>query len=602
MTSFGAVPYPPGHEEDEPLYGYLGRVYAHNFACPSRQFLQLIFGPNKAVCSADLPSNLIEMLRRWPEVSPFPDVQGLIEKTTHYPYHRLFLTRERWDQLMERAALGPGGSLKVWLGLAAHRFPASATFRSCIECDRQSWDSRGVLHWHRAHMLPGVLICPIHRAPLVAHYLQSGDTARNPVRLPPLPGTPVRVDRGNLDALTRFALTSSEALWSSSACGLTGESCTRIYQARLAELRISSPSGRIDWRQLTDLILAQCNGFRGWGVGPRITELSGNALCWLYELFRDRGRACHPLTHIILINSLFGSIADYAQATADFINSGGSAEVRPESEPDMHPDVPANPTLLDCRISCRSAAAQLGVSVTTVVKRRRVAGLPVASRRKALTNGRIEEVKEMLSSGLPAAQVATVSKLSLCTVYRIRAEMQGFRDCGKQQIDAQVLATYRSRWLRTALLGLSVRQRRVLDGASYAWLYRHDRQWLMDGPGRSAAVARASRPRIDWTQRDKAYAKRIAAVSAEQRSRSWRSRVSKTSLLRAAGPETSIRTNLYRLPLTRGTLEDCSESIGDFQRMRLRHAENVLESADLHIAAWRVLKASGLRQLPRTRC
>lgn len=600
MTSSRAVPYTPNHEEDEPLYGYLGRVYAHNFACPTLQFLHLIFGLHKAVSSADLPSNLVEMLRRWPEVSPFPDIQDLIEKTTHYPYHRLFLTNERWGQLMERAVSGPGGSLKIWLGLVAQRFAATATFRSCIECDRLSWDSRGVLHWHRAHMLPGVLICPIHRTPLIAHHVQSHDTARNPVRLPPLPGTPLRVSRENFDALARFASASSAALWTSSARSLTGDYCARTYLARLRDLGISSPSGSVDLDQLSKLVLADNNGFRGWEIGPRITHLSGNALCWLYELFRDRGRACHPLTHIILINSLFGSIDAYAQAARDLISREDSAERHAELEPSAHLDVLANPILLDRSLNCRSAAAHLGISVTTVVKRRRIAGVPVVSRRKVLTSVRLGAVKEMLSSGLPPAQVSSITKLALCTVYRIRAEMRGPRSREERQIDERLLAAYRSRWLNTALSGRSVRQRRVLDGASYAWLYRNDRQWLTEGSGHCAPVFKVARPRIDWNRRDQAYSKRITATSADLRGRSSRGRVSRTLLLRAAGPESSIRSNLQRLPLTRRALEACAESVSEFQRMRYSQAMASLANLDEPLMAWRLLKLAGLRRLPST--
>lgn len=595
MASMGALPYTPSHLEDEALYCYLGRVDAYNCAGSSRRFLRSVFGDSKAISSADLPSNLAAMLERWPEISPYPTIAEVVERTTQYPYHRPFMPAERWRELVVRATHGHGPSLKTWLGLVAQRFSATASFRSCVECDRLAWDDQGVLYWHRAHLLPGVLVCPVHRTPLLQHLVQSEDSARSALRLPPMTGTPIVVDRRSMASLTTFAMSSFEAL-TSKDLSLTGDLCIGTYLARLKEMGLCNPTGRPKWQRISSLLLAANDSFRGWAVGDRITDRTGPVLSWLYALLQRPERLAHPLTHIVLIDFLFGSFAAYAAA----------AKARSASAPDSlasstsEDDTAAASAISNCDVSCRAAAMELGLSVSTVVKRRRVLGLPIAERRKSLTPDRLSHVQQRLSAGAPAAQVAKEARLSLSSVYRIRACMVFSLPQEEGVSGAKVVHGYRRRWLNTGLLSASVRQRRVLDGAPYAWLYRHDRDWLIAGPGHAPASTTGKKrlSRIDWDKRDVNYARRIEATSSGQRDRAPRRRLSISALMRAAAPQTSLRAQLYRLPRSREALQANAESVTAFQCLRYARAATSLAAADGSFPQWKALKLAGLRRPP----
>lgn len=597
MATRGPPPFTPLHQKDETLYSYLGRVNAYNcWAGSSRSFVYDVFGNMKVVSSADLPSKLASMLERWPEVSPYPTLDEIMAKATQYPYHRPFIPAERWKELVRRATYGPGSSLKTWLGLVAHRFSASATFRSCVECDRLSWETEGVIYWHRAHMLPSVVICPIHHTPLVNYFVQSEDSARSALHLPPLAGTPVIVARSSFTSLTQFSVTSCDALWSEDP-ELTGDLCIATYRVKLEELGLCRASGRVRWAELSSLILDANDGFRGWAIGERISDRTGPVLGWLYGLLGGRDRLSHPLTHIVLINLLFGSFAAYAMA-AKAPQEESLIDVAPEPT-DAAPA--ARCDITDCAVSCRAAALELGASVTTVVKQRRALGLAISERRKTLTPERLDAVRQRLSTGASAAQVAEESHVSLSSVYRIRFEM-GLRPPPFATMPSNAVAVYRKRWVSTGVIATSVKQRRVLDGAAYAWLYRHDRKWLTMGPGRSTrqATRKVRRPRIDWVKRDENYARRIAAaaVAADHRARSSRRRLSTSALLRAAGPQSSIRAHLYRLPRSREALRAHSESVESFQKLRYESARASLIDSNGFFPQWKALKMAGLREPP----
>jgi hypothetical protein len=535
------------------------------------------------------------MLKRWPEISPYPSIAEIVEKATQYPYHRPFMPAERWRELIVRATHGPGPSLKTWLGMVAQRFSATASFRSCVACDRLSWDDEGVLYWHRAHLLPGVLVCPIHRTPLIQHLVQSEDGARSALRLPPMAGTPIVVARQSMASLTSFAVSSFEALKSKDP-SLTGELCTGTYLARLKEMGLCRPTGRPKWQEISSLLLEANDRFRAWAVGDRITSRSGPVLRWLYPLFQRPGRLAHPVTHIVLIDCLFGSFTAYAAAAK--ARRASAADSLAASTPDD--DTASASAILNCDVSCRAAAMELGLSVTTVVKRRRALGLPIAERRKSLTLDRLAYVHQRLSAGVVAAQVAKEAQLSLSSVYRIRACMVLSLQQRAGVPSFEVVRSYRRRWIAVGLVAASVRQRRVLDGAAYAWLYRHDRNWLIAGSGQAPALTtRRRRPsRIDWEKRDENYARRIKATSSAQRARSPRRRLSISTLMRAAAPQTSLRTQLYRLPRSREALQANAESVTAFQRLRYARAAASLATADGSFPQWKALKLAGLHRPP----
>ncbi|MDM0081694.1 TnsD family Tn7-like transposition protein [Variovorax sp. J31P179] len=595
MNSPNPLPYATQHMDDETLYGYLGRVNAYNCAGSSGRFLRAIFGDSKAVSSADLPSRLIAMLERWPEVSPYPSVAEVIENATQYPYHRPFIPTERWNELVRRATDGPGSSLKTWLGLVAQRFSATTTFRSCVECDRLSWDAEGVLYWHRSHLLPGVVICPVHHTPLVEHFIQSKDSARSALRLPPLSGSPVVIARSALGPLTNFAVTSYDVLRSSSEP--MGDQCTPTYLAKLRDMGLCNGAGRIRWPELSSLVVEANRGFHTWALGGRITERTGTVLRWIYALLRGRPeKLSHPATHIVLINLLFGSFDAY-QAAAGVV--AAEAVDDPPRRP-LGPGPVARLDSGDCNVSCRKAATALGVSVTTVVKRRRALGLPIAERRKTLTPDRIAFVRRQLGSGALPAIVAQEAHLSPSSVYRIRSSMVLNPPAGARFPRAEMVRVYRKRWTNTGLMSSAVKQRRMIDGAAYAWLYRHDHEWLTVGPGHPPPPPSRNvrRFRIDWEERDESYARRIAAVSGEERAREPRIRLSVSALIRVTGPQSSIRAHLCLLPRTKEALRINSESIRDFQKLRYFRAAASLANHDGAFPQWKALKLAGLHQPP----
>lgn len=96
----------------------------------------------------------------------------------------------------------------------------------------------------------------------------------------------------------------------------------------------------------------------------------------------------------------------------------------------------------------------------------------------------------------------------------------------------------------------------MAEPATYAWLYRNDRDWLSERTGDMAKEARRPQSRVDWDTRDRELADlvRVTALSLVEVERVRRI---KLHHLYQRIPELKAKLNtLDRLPLTRAVIFD----------------------------------------------
>ena len=588
MPALGYLPYKPAHLEDETLYSYLARAQLLNCIASSKQFLASIFGVGKATLSSDLPTGLACVLELWPEGVPYQTLDELIERTTQYPYHHRFMSEKRWQAVARHAASGLGSSMKTSIGLVAQRFGATTVFRSCPQCNRESWSLHGAVYWHRSHLLPGVLVCSRHQVPLEPHFVQSLDTARS---LRPLLPNHMRrqPSASSIDCMIQFAETSAAALHDT-RFDLEYELQRATHFARLKEIGLLRGDRQVLWKELSAQVLEHHHQFEGWPTSPRLRATTNGTLGWLHGPLSVRARLSHPLTHIVLINFLYGSFSGYREAA--LAQSNSPADFRPDPVRKLCVSL-----LEDESLSCREAASRLGTSVTTVVQQRRKLGIPIAERRKTSTRSSLARARRLLGKGRCVADIVRSTGLSASSIYRLRSiaypDSSGTSAAGKHEA---LVKSYRCRWVSTERHGSLVRAKRAHDSAPYSWPYRQDREWLTQQHGSRAPFRR--RVRIDWPGRDAMLAERAERTAEALKRAPGRKRISATALIRSAGPESSIRRNMYRLPLLRGALQKQSESVAAFQRARFVVACATLAQHGASVPLWKALRAARMHHLP----
>lgn len=613
------LPYFPAHLPDELLYGHIGRYRALNAAGPIRGFLLDVFGSATCIPSADWPTHLQELMRRMEWLHPYDSLEKAVSLATLYPYHRLFMPPERWTRLLAAAGASGPMNAKMFTGLVAQRFGASAFLRSCDQCVREAWQRHGGPYWLRAHQLPGVVVCVHHGCRLDEHFTQSYATNRQEFRPCPLPQGKPAIDADTSQEARqlhahasaenmrwRFAHLSRQALelGATDVPSPDAAAVARTYQRRLAELGYGRGRNQVRWERLSTDLLARFDGFRDWPVGQqRLGTLTRGSLGWVHGLVCRPERLSHPMCHLLLIDMLYGSLDAWLQAIDDTSQTPRDRSTAPRVAVEAEAGTSAgNMEILleDNTLSCRSIAALAGLATTTVVQMRRRLGIDVPRRSKHLSLSSIESVRARLADGESIAAIMDDRALSASTLYRILSSDLRTGQEREQALLAEANDFHRHAWLTARKLSpcASITEIRRQVPATYAWLYRHERAWLADN---SPPAQKRSPPtaRVNWPQRSAFFARTSEGAAARMRSDAERKhRVSTSALMRHIGPSTTIRRNLHRMPELQLALREGSESIQAFQNLRVRRICSILSDIFGEPAPWRVMRIAGLRVLP----
>ena len=131
-------------------------------------------------------------------------------------------------------------------------------------------------------------------------------------------------------------------------------------------------------------------------------------------------------------------------------------------------------------------------------------------------------------------------------------------------------------------------------GALYAWLYRHDRRWLMNH--RPDKVIKTSlESKVDYEKWDKDNVLALTNVFRGLNSKSGRCRLSRTFLIKQLPRPASVEKCLKKLPETSQWLTTHAESVEDFQLFRILNAAKELKRKNLPIKRWRLLRTAAIR-------
>lgn len=528
-------------QREELLFSGLSRLAQLNALAETRGALARLTGGRNYCVSADLPCHLAGIVRLAGPSLSVTDADTLIERHTLFPFYRRFMPEARWPRIREIALSHEASRLKGSMGILAHGIRATPILRYCPVCLRAGPRELGGLAWIRGHHLPGVMACPHHGCLLVATLSQADQGHRARLWLPPLyPIADTIVASPAQCVLSRISL---DALHYE---GPHIDSCHMgaAYEAEVRRRDWTRPKGLLDFRPLEHALRSQLGSYLNRHIAGRFGLRANGALPWLRDLIWPRARFCSPLAHVMLIQILFGSFDRFLEACqASNPTAQPSEPVIPEpSRFEM-----AATAIVNTSLSCRQVAASWNVSIGWVVKQRRAARLPIRERRKTLDEQRVNATLRLLRDGLPVAVVAQQCKLSVSSVYRIQAidpSLLGTRADRALQSQREVR---RSEWSGVVSTNpaLGTKELRRLAAACYAWLYRCDRQWLVEHcPQRRPARATQ---RVNWEQRDAALAQQLAAFepTCEPASHRLRSPVGAVALVY---PVSSMTRHADKLP------------------------------------------------------
>ncbi|WP_137918364.1 TnsD family Tn7-like transposition protein [Hydrogenophaga sp. 2FB] len=483
---------------DETLFSWCSRYHRISANGRDAATCMQLFGDRRIGTAHDLPARLDALVTR--SGGAIGDAVSIIQQRTLLPFYLPFRS-PRLAALAHEAMRGPSiGSLKYQLGLLTSGLGAAHPLKSCPRCIAVDQERHGWAYWHRDHQLPGTWICTSHQVHLRISPCKLDQRARFAWVLP----SPTAESNSTAISLNVNDLESTRWLIKLAAMGAelvqfergTLNDPVRLGLAlrrRLIDLNLASPSGRIRWRDIEpslDLLSKRQLTL------PEMQHLADKELLKGQLLRALSGRSVtHPLRWLLWCSVWF---KDLQALKVSYDESAPTEEVQsaPVTTPTTitHGPNAWQATVLSeaCAgvISMSRAAQQAGVTYSTFTAWASAQGTEAPHRPQKLTPERREAIVTRLQLGHEKCQLATGLGLSIETITRVLRTTPGLQEQWHHSRFDLRRAAARSDWLglRQGEDGLTAKAARRVAPATYAWLYRNDRQWLEDS-GQACNVA-----------------------------------------------------------------------------------------------------------------
>jgi hypothetical protein len=551
---------------DETLGSIAARYHLWSCNISTRQSLFETFGHRGFSPNSALPSHLRNFSRLLTGTDSKHEALAIARENTLLPYFSFFCRSS--DALDLAKCMIEGAHPKAHAGLLASTFGAGDVLKFCPACVAKDIEGFGIAYWHRRHQLPEVVICSTHEV-LLVETIQSADLHdRHALRLPPRGS--VRLLPSDASSLTRkqihFSRESSELL-DLNANHLSPEILLSAYKDRLVEMGLAKKSGRVDQIAFRSEITAYHEDFCFLPHVERLHIRSENGLSWLERIVRKPRTRQHPVLHLLLVSFLFGSpmeLLAYIRTPLEKKNTMRQQDVPDES-------MKIRSCLKERALSLRAAAIEMGRSVAYV--RARAKGLSIKFNQRPF---RISEDLELtissaLLAGASVKEAANASHVSIVSVYRIIQGSLELKTEIKRLALRKQLHERRARFQQMFMHGCAaICNVRKASPADYAWLARHDREWLSAIVRQHTTRASVHRPRVDWTARDEVILSQIRLVVTRLLSPVESPvRITITELGRRTGSVSLLQKKLHKLPRTAEYLQQVVETTTEYQIRRI---------------------------------
>lgn len=541
------------------LVSRLHRLWGHSVPGLTAEAL---FGHTRAGTQHDLPSHLAAFCGR--TRGTYGCAEALAEDRTLLRFYRPFASRVVATEAVRRMSGTSVAHLKFKLGLLTSRFGASHPLKTCLSCHREGVEAHGWAYWRLEHQYPGVWVCARHGEPLLQLNVKTNGIERFSWQLPReerLQRPYRRLSSAAALSLTRLSGLTTALVHESRPDGwLNASGVWPILMARLDEMGALTPAGSLRMADLAPDFLRCVGPLREIPELAALPETLDEATSQIGRMLRPPRAGIHPLRLLVVIHWLFGdSVTFLGYVDGLHPPARPRIELPALEEADQAAEGGQQVLLRLVRegASARSAASQVDVDVNTALGWMSKAGISIQRRPKIMDVQLRRVVVAALRRGQDKAAVSKRSGLSITTVTRVLLSEPGLKERWDHVRLESRRQQARAEWTRALRLhpGLGIKLVRATAQAAYAWLYRHDREWLdahspqqVDQKGPRASAVR-------WDERDLRLSKAVEQAALAIASEHFGKGVRLQGLVQAVPSLKAKLRALDRLPLTRRALE-----------------------------------------------
>lgn len=468
----------------------------------------LLFGQRRFGAQHDFPSHLEALASR--TCGLLGSADEIASARTLLKFYAPFVKPGLADQAARSMASPSVAHLKFKLGLLTSRFGANHPLKACAGCMEDDLRTHGWMYWHLPHQYPGVWICERHGQVLQESLVKSNGVERFAWKLPSGPSMrrPITDNESSFrpafEALARLII----ELVHHPIPHLNLDRWFEVYRRGLAAKGWISTGGGLRMAKASKNFVQFVAPLR---VVPELAPLAAteqSAASQLSIVLRPPRTGTHPLRHLITVLWLFGDANSWREAIAEVQTPAAAG--RPTEGAFAADATPSKKEKLLALIaeerpaSISDLARRLGLSTQTALTLAARANLPIARRPKKLDDTLRKNVVQELRRGRSKQAVALRYELSEPTINRLLACEPGLHASWKLARFERARRLHRHRWegIRRAYPLAALKWMRELYPATFSWLYRNDRNWLVSQSPEKAVQRHTSAHYAVWDSRD----------------------------------------------------------------------------------------------------
>ncbi|MEQ2468092.1 TnsD family Tn7-like transposition protein [Niallia sp. Sow4_A1] len=503
---------------------------------------------------------------------------------------------------MTQSTSDDGKKIYMQSGIMASSIPQNRFLRYCSACAEEDIATYGEMYWHRIHQLPGNLICTKHELWLEDSDVLITHSNKHAFVLPATSNCHLNRKRkitwNNLIQLKNIVL-QAEHLLNRKYQNQPFSHFTQFYRYHLIDKDFASFKGQTKQKLLHEAIY---NFYSKELLKNLYIEVGDKE--WIANFSRKHRKSFHPYYHLLMLNFLDLDLDAVFKATS-FENNPFNNPNWPclnTTCPDYKENVIPEITIRRCertkkpigRFTCPTC----GFSYTRKGKDNNKDDRYKFSRIMDFGFLWKRELQTLLNDGLSYREIARILGVDTNTVIKYEKKNIECEQKAKVRIDSDLVKEHRYEWihLQRDFPGLSKTELRKKRSEVYAYLYRHDGDWLkVNSPKRKKVDP--TNNRVNWLERDKEILEKVQKVVSELRGIDKKPvRITVKILGDSIGERALLERHLDKLPETRVFIEQVSESEQDFRLRRVKYVINEMMEKGEVIKEWKVLRKAGIKQ------
>ncbi|RDY72593.1 transposase, partial [Halobacillus trueperi] len=602
MLHWFPTPYP-----DELLYSLFARYHIRSGNTSPKMTTEDLFGKRTVRSVWDLPANLNTLSYR---LNSYMDSDQFIDQHTMFPYYAAFLLPWQKRKVKKSMLDLKGSTIHTRIGISASGVKPKKYLWTCTLCMGSDMDRYGETYWRRTHQAPGVFICPTHQTPLEEtdrlvkaenqhEYIgASPSIKRKPMNL----NTFTQEEVGHLSDIAQYTsnILNGQALQGSA------NRIRKKYIERLKREDLASLNGFVKRDRVYQ-------SFRSMFSDQLLDVLQSQVVFeeadWLTMIFQKHRKSFHPLRHILILMYLNTELEELFKERYCPFGKGPWLCLNSACESFERSVV----TSLSITI-CSDTRKPVGTfeCACGFVYSRRGPDQEAGDRYRVGTIKKYGEVWEntlvkLVNKGVTLKDISLKLNADRETVkkYAARLDLKVYwkpPKNEKRKAEPSIVGTERLEEKKGEWLELqkkyphkSKTSLRKTAPDVYAFLYRHDRNWLHTySPLRKQSTP--SLRRVDWEERDAELLEGVKELM-----KNWDcgpekpTKKTETAIGKKVGKLSWIQKCGDKLPRTMGYIREVEESVESFQKRRVDFALRKSKEEQERIIEWKIYRKAGLR-------